>query len=137
MDAQGKELADPVHQQRPAAGVAERERVRTEEEHRPHHLARERAPDSRRVGGEEVLLEADRVIRGDGGRGQVTEAGRDPVDDLAAGDEALDDVASLLHPLAGMDIQRRTGAVTGDRLDVVDGQVGAGQDDEPTLARDG
>ena len=73
----------------------------------------------------------------DGRRGQVAEPGRDAVDDLAAGDEPLDDVARLLHPLAGVDVERGAGAVAGDGLDVGDGQVGAGQDDEVALARDG
>ena len=60
---------------------------------------------------------------------QVAEAGRHAVHDGALGDERLDDVARLLHPLArvGVELDRR--AVAGDRLDVGDRQVGAGQDD--------
>ena len=68
---------------------------------------------------------------------EVAEAGRDAVDDLARRDEPLDDVARLLHPLAGMDVEGGAGAVARDRLDVGDGQVGAGQHDEVARAADG
>ena len=114
---------------RAAARVAEGQGVRPQEEHRPDDVARERRPDADRVAREQVLLEAAGVGRRDEGRGEVAEAGRDPVDDLAGRDEALDDGAGLCHPLAGVDVEDGPGAAAGDRLDVGDGQVGAGEDD--------
>ena len=49
MDAEREELEEPVDDQRPAAAVAEGERVGPQQEHRPHDLARERRPHARRV----------------------------------------------------------------------------------------
>ena len=67
--------------------------------------------------------------------GEVAEPGRDPVHDLAARDEGVDDVARLLHPLARMDVEGGPGTVASDQFDVRDGQVSAGEDDE--IARAG
>ena len=44
-----RKLADPVDEQRPAARVPERERVRPQQQHRAHDLARERPADARGV----------------------------------------------------------------------------------------
>ena len=60
-----EEVEQPVDEQRPAAAVAERERVRPQQEHRPDDLARERRADARRVAHQEVLLEPLGVGRGD------------------------------------------------------------------------
>ena len=65
VDARGEEVEKPVDEQRPAAAVAEGERVRPEQEHRPDDLARERRPDARRVAHQEVLLEPAGVGRVD------------------------------------------------------------------------
>ena len=100
-------------------------------EHRPDDLARERRPDAGRVAHQQVLLEPAGLGGRDRGRREVAEPGRHAVDDGALGDQRLDDVARLLHPLAGVDVERGVGAVAGDRLDVGDRQVGAGQDDRP------
>ena len=86
-------------------------------------------PDPGGVAHQEVLLEPAGVGRRDDGRRQGAEPGRHAVDDRALGDERFDDVARLLHPLAGVDVEGGRRAVAGDRLDVGDGQVGAGQDD--------
>ena len=120
----------PVDEQRPAAAVAERQGVRAQQEHRPDDLARERRrrrpPRGSSAGSPGARpASAGSIER----RREVAEAGRHAVDDGALGDEGLDDVARLLHPLAGVDVERGRRAVAGDRLDVGDGQVGAGQDD--------
>ncbi len=69
VDPQAKEVEQPVDEQRPAAAVAERERVGPQQQHRPDDLARERRPDAGRVAHQEVLLEAPSVGRLDEGRG--------------------------------------------------------------------
>ena len=86
-------------------------------------------PNADGVAGEEVLLQPAGVGRRDERRRQVAEAGRDPVHDLAGGNEALDDGAGLRHPRAGVDVEAARGPATRDRLDVGDGQVGAREDD--------
>ena len=90
----------------------------------------QRRADAHRVAHEEVLLELARVGRRDVGRGQVTEARRDPVDDLARRDQALDDGAGLVHAGPGVDVQARHGAAPRHRLHVSDREVGAGEDDD-------
>ena len=86
-------------------------------------------PDARGVAHQQVLLEPRGVGRRDEPGGEGPEARRHAVDDLAGGDEPLDDVAGLLHPAAGIAVEDGGRAVTSDRLDVPDRQVGAGQDD--------
>ena len=129
VDPQPEEVQEPVHDRGPAPAMTERERVRPEEQHRPDDLLRQVVPDAHRVADQEVLLEPRSVDRVDRPVGERPEPGRDPVDDGAVGDEPLDDVASLLHPLAGCLVQRGSGTVPRDRLHVGDRQVRAGQDD--------
>ena len=74
VDAPRQELADPVDEQRPAARVTERQRVRAQQQHRAHDLARERPPDARGVRGDEVRLEPGRVPGRDERGREVTEA---------------------------------------------------------------
>ncbi len=135
MEIPGEEIEQPFDEERPAAGVAERERVRPEQEHRANDLARQRLADAGGMAHQEVLLEPLRVGRRDELRREVAEPGRDAVDDLAAGDEAVDQVARLLHPAARGLVEDDGGAVAGDRLDVGDRQVGPRQDDR--VGRDG
>ena len=135
-----EEREQPVDDERPAAAVAERERVRPEQEHRPDDLARaaaRRRPPRGSSGGSPGA--APRPPGGIEPGRQGAEPGRDAVDDLARGDEPLDDVARLLHPAAGRVVEGHAGAVAGDRLDVGDRQVGAGQDDRvgPAWGRSG
>ena len=76
-----------------------------------------------------------RLVAGrDERRREVAEAGRHPVHDLALGDQRLDHVARFLHPVARVGVERRACPVPGDRLDVGDRQVGAGEDDEVATA---
>ena len=131
VDAPAQHLQEPIHEQRPAAAVAEGQRVGPQEQHRAHHLAREGRPDACRVAHQQVLLEPAGLGRWDRGRGKGAEARRHAVDDGPLRDERLDDVAGLLHPLASVDVERDLRVVAGDRLDVRDGQVGAGQDHDP------
>jgi hypothetical protein len=93
VDSRLQERQDPVHHQRPAAGVAERERVRPQQQHRADHVPGQRRADAHRVAHEQVLLELAGVGRRDMGARQVAEPGRDPVDHLARRHEALDDRA--------------------------------------------
>ena len=72
-------------------------------------------PTPGRVAHQEVLLEPAGLGGRDRGRRQVAEPGRHAVHDGALGDERLDDVARLLHPLAGVDVERGVGAVRGRR----------------------
>ena len=132
-----QEPADPVHQQRAAPGVAEGQGVRPQQQHRPHHLAREGRPHARRVRHQQVLLELDGVVGRDGGRREVAEACRHPVDDVSAGNQRLDDVPSLLHPVACVDVESGRDPVPGHRLHVADIEVGAGQDDAVRAPRSG
>ena len=67
-----------------------------------------RRAHAHRVADEQVLLELAGVGRRDVGGRQVAEPGRDPVDDLAGRDEALDDGARLVHPGPGVDVERAT-----------------------------
>ena len=82
--------------------MTERERVGPEEEHRANDIAREGGAHPDRVAGEEVRLEAAGIGRRDERGGQVAEPGGDPVDDVAGCDEAIDDLACLLHAGAGV-----------------------------------
>ena len=129
MDAQPQELADPIDEQRSTTGVAQRQRVRAQQEHRPDDLARERAAHAGRMRDEQVLLQLPGIRRGDRRRREIPEPGRHAIDDLARGDQPLDDVARLLHARARMDVERRVCAVARDRLHVGDRQVGPRQDD--------
>jgi hypothetical protein len=110
VDAEGKEVDQPVDELRPAAGVAEGERVRPQEEHRPDDVARERRPDADGVAREEVLLEPAGVCRRDVRGRQVAEAGGDPVDDRALRDEPLHHGAGLGHAGPRVDVERHAGA---------------------------
>ena len=83
VDAGAQELQQAVHEQRPAATVAEGERIGAEQEHRPNDLAWEWLADPGSVAHQEVLLEAPGLLRLDEGRGQVAESGRHAVDDGA------------------------------------------------------
>ena len=129
VDPRGEERQQPVHEQRPAAAVAEGERVRAEQQHGPDDLARERRSDPGRVAHQEVFLELARLLGLDERRREITETGRDAVDDGPLGDECLDDVACLLHALPRVGIERDRGTMTGHGLDVGHGQVRTGQDD--------
>ena len=129
VDPELEEPQQPVNDHGPAARVTERQRVRPQEEHRPHDVARQRGTHPHGVAHEEVLLEPPRVGRRDVRRRQVAEPGRDPVHDLARGHEPLDDGAGLLHPGPGIPVEDGASATPGHRLDVRDRQVGARQDD--------
>ena len=61
---------------------------------------------------------------GDEPRRERPEPGRDPVDDLAARDEPLDDVSGLLHPRPSRVVERGGRPAAGDRLDVGDVRSG-------------
>ena len=74
VDARLEQRADRVDEQRPAARVAERERVGPQQQHRADDLARERRADARRVRDEQVLLEAGGVLGRDERRREVAEA---------------------------------------------------------------
>ena len=63
VDAALEERQQPVDDDRAAAAVAERERVRPEQQHRPDDLHGQRRADARRVAHQEVLLEPRRVRR--------------------------------------------------------------------------
>ena len=60
---------------------------------------------------------------------EVAEAGRHAVHDGTLGDERLDDVARLLHPLPRVRVELDRRAAAGDGLHVGDREVRAGQDD--------
>ena len=64
MDAQPQEVEEPLDDERPAAGVAQRQRVRAQQEHRPHDLARERRAHAGRMADEQVLLQLPGVRAG-------------------------------------------------------------------------
>ena len=107
VDPQPQEVEQPVDDERPAAAVAEGQRVGPQQEHRPDDLAREGRADAGGVADQEVLLEPPGVGRLDEGRGQVAEAGRHAVHHGALGDERLDDVARLLHRARGRGCRAR------------------------------
>ena len=86
------------------------------------------APDAGRVAHQQVLLELAGLRAVDERGREIAEAGRHAVDHGVLRDQALDDVARLLHPLARVDVERGRRAVPGDRFDIGDGQVRAGQD---------
>ena len=113
VDARPQEVEEPVDDQRPAAAVAERERVGPQQEHRADDLARERRARRRPRGSSAGSWSWPASLGVDERRGQVAEAGRHAVDDGALGDEGLDDVARLLHPLARVDVERDRRPVAG------------------------
>ena len=128
VDAVRQVREEPVDDQRPAAAVAQRERVGPQQEHRADDLARKGRPDARRVAHQQPALELARALWVHERRREVPEAGRHPVHHGTLGDEGLDDVARLLHPLTRVDIEGDRCAAAGDGLDVGDRQVRAGQD---------
>ena len=129
VDPGGQHGQQPIDDERPATAVPQGERVGPEQQHRPDDLARERRPDAGGVAHQEVLLELPRLGRLDERGREVAEAGRHAVHDGTLGDERLDDVTRLLHPLprARVELDRR--AAAGDGLHVGDREVRAGQDD--------
>ena len=136
VDPSREEREQPLdHDCGATAAVAERQGVGAEQEHRPDDLAVKRSADARRVAHQEVLLEPFGIRRGDEPVGKRAEAGRDAVDDVAVGDEPLDQVARLLHSGPGRVVEACGSARAGDRLDVGDREIGAGQDDR--LGRSG
>ena len=129
MDTELEEGEQPVDEERPAAAVPQGQRVRPEQEHRPDDVPGQGRADACRVAHQQVLLQPRRVGRCDEPRRQGPEAGRDPVDDLAGGDEPLDDVSGLLHPRPSVAIERDGRPAAGDRLDAGDREVRPGQND--------
>ena len=128
MDARREEGEEPIHQEGPATGVAQRERVGPQEQHRPDDVPGERRADADGVAHEQVLLELPRIGRRDVRARQVPETGGDPVDDVPGRDEPLHDGPGLLHPDASVDVQAHRHAPAGDRFHVGDGEVRARQD---------
>ena len=128
VDAVRQHRQEPVHDERTAAAVAERQRVRPQQEHRAHDLARERRPDTGRVAHQQPALEFARPIGVHESRRQVAETRRHAIDDRALRDQGFDDVAGLLHPFARVDVERDGRIAAGDRLDVGDRQIGPGED---------
>ncbi len=91
-------LDHAVDDQRPHAGVPERQDVRPEQEHRSGLLAGQRASDGGRVRAHDAQLERGGLGRIDPHVGQGAEPGRDPVDRVAGRDDPLDHRAGRLHP---------------------------------------
>ncbi len=129
MDAQSQEIEKAIDEQRPAAAVAERQRIGPQEKHRPDHLARQCVPDAGGVAHQEVLLEPPRVLGRHGPGRQRPESCRHAVDDFAGGNESLDHIAGFLHPGASVVVQFDGSAPTSDRFNPAEGQVRAGEDD--------
>ena len=127
--SEAQQVADPIHQDGPAAGVAQGQCVGPQQQHRPDHVARQRIADADGVGDEQVLLEPGGVGRIDEGRGQVAEAGRHAVDDLPRRDQPLHDVTRLGHPAARVVAQPDPPPGSRHGLHVGDGEVRPGQDD--------
>src|SRR4029078_13295679 len=75
MDPEVEEGQQPVDQERPAAAVAQGQRISAQEEHAPDALPVQWLPDTGRMAHEEVLLEARRVRRRDESVRQVAEPG--------------------------------------------------------------
>src|SRR5205085_8738620 len=81
------------------AGIAEREHVRTKEEHGPRLLLAERRPDGDRVGTEDARLKLRDLLGRDVNLREAPEAGGDAVDGFVRRDDALDDRAGGAHAL--------------------------------------
>ena len=91
VDAEAQEVEQALCHDRPGAREAERQRVRAEQEHRAHDLARQRLAHAGGVADEQVLLEPLDIGPVDRSVGERPEPGRQPVDDRALVDERIDD----------------------------------------------
>jgi hypothetical protein len=135
MDAQAKEVEDALDDRDAASREAQGERVRSQQEHRAHDLALERTADPDGMTDQQVRLQPVALVGIDRTSGEVAEAGRHAVDDLAACHELLDDRAAGLHAanrLGGQRNGRGTRSIVrrarhGDEL--VDGEIAARQHD--------
>ena len=108
-------------------GQPDSQRVRAQDEHRPHDLVGKRLADARGMGTDEVSLEGRRLGRFDTGIGQVAEAGRDAIHGRAVGHEALDDGSRCPHPIRRSRVEHDGPPAPSDLDDVVDGEVPAGE----------
>ena len=128
MDPEVQEVEKALDDGRTASGVAERERIRPEQQHRANDLLGKLGPDTHGMAGQKVFLQLRRVHGRDDRRGEVAEARRHAVDDLPAGDQAIDDGSCLGDANSGRRIERDTPTAPRDVLDVTDGQRRARQD---------
>ncbi len=129
MQAVREHLAEPLDELRPAARVAQRERVGAQQQHGAHHGGGQRLTDAGGVAEEQPLLQLASALGRHEGAGQRPEAGGHAVDHLAGGDEAVDDGTGLPDALACSGVQPDLAPAEGHRLDICDRQLRAVEDD--------
>jgi hypothetical protein len=114
--------------------VAQGEGVGPEQEHRPDDVSRQRIADSNGVREQQVLLQPRGLRRLDERGGQVPEAGRHSVDDLAGRNEPFYDLASLGHAGSRFVAQADSPPAAGHGLDIRDREIRSGEHDLGLLA---
>ena len=117
IDVLVEHLDHQIDQGRTHARVAEREDVRTQQEHRARLLSRERATHGGRVRAHDAVLQLGRLRGIDPYVGERSESRRDAVDRGARIDRALDDRPGGHHALPRAAGERNGGAV-GHRHDL-------------------
>ena len=127
MDAVREEGQERVDDERTTARVTKGQSVGAQHEHRANDLLRKDVPDPNRVAHQEVFLEPPGSCGLNERRRQIAETGGYAVHDFAVGDESLDDVARALHPRPSLVLEHDTCAAPGNRLDLLDREVAAGQ----------
>ena len=135
MDPQPEEVEQPIDDLGTGAGVAQRDGIGSEQEHRPNDIAGQRIADPCGVAHQEVLLESLDISRGDRSIGEGSETGRDAVHDGSLGDEAFDHIAGFLNPAPCVLIEDGMRPVTSNGFDIEDGEVRARQDDGAAARR--
>jgi hypothetical protein len=127
VDAPIDHVAEKVDDLGAHTGVAGRERVRPKQEDRPHDINRERRPNADRVAAHEVALELAQLVVRDAHRGKIAESCVDAVDRIVGSGDLGDDLGGLLDLALRRAIEPYRDVATGDRDDVRDGQVVAGE----------
>jgi hypothetical protein len=127
VDAPIDHVAEKVDDLGAHTGPAGRERVRPKQEDCPHDIHGERRPDPDRVAPHEVALERAQLVVRDAHRGEIAESRVDAVDRVVASSDLRDDLGGLLDLALRRAIEPDRDVPTGDRDDVRDGQVVAGE----------
>ena len=120
-------VAKQIDDLSPHPGAPRGERVRAQEQDRPHHVLGQRQTDADRMGAQQVALKDAQLIVRDPHRRKVTESRVHPVDGLIRIRHLPDDLRCLLDLTLGRAIQTDRDVTARDRDHVGDREVMSGK----------
>ena len=123
-DAGVEDVDHRLGDERPGAAVAERERSRPQQHHRPNHFVFDRVAHAGGVGTDECDLKCTSTLGWDRDGGERAEAGGDAVLGCALG-ELFDDRSGCRHALDRCGCEFDAFGSAGDGDDVADGDAGS------------